>query len=122
MNVVHDWRTINAIEDGCGGDIYKVADIQNCPLKNLELAMCIFPPGEVSKMHHHESIEEIYFILSGIGVIELDEQSYEVTEGMAVTIARGVKHRLRNTHPTQELRFLSVNSPEWLASDMIFDT
>ena len=114
-----NWKDLNKIEDGCGGVIYKILDVDNSGLKNVEIAMCIFPPGEVAKLHYHEKMEEIYFIIEGEGMIELDGKWHSVKAEDSVSIPIGVKHRMKNVHNDKSLRFLSINSPEWQATDMI---
>jgi len=44
-------------------------------------------------LHLHRHTEEIYYILSGEGVIELDGVEHALTPGTTVHIPPGVKHR-----------------------------
>lgn len=44
-------------------------------------------------LHFHRRTTELYYILSGHGVIELDGEQHEATPGTAVHIPPGVKHR-----------------------------
>ncbi|MCL4477409.1 MAG: cupin domain-containing protein [Nitrospirae bacterium] len=119
MKRIINWKSLNQIEDGCGGIIYKVLDTENSGLKNVEIAMCIFAPGEIAKLHYHERLEEIYFIIEGEGEIELNGKWFPVQAEESIPIPVGVKHRLKNTSVDNPLRFLSINSPEWQVSDMI---
>jgi len=121
MSIVINWRETRLLEDGCGGSIYKVVDTDNSALIDLEMAMCTFAPSEVSMRHHHNRIEEIYFFLEGDAEIRIDETWKTVGSDDAVAIPRGVSHQIRNKSPTNNLRFLSVNSPRWLSEDMIID-
>ena len=43
--------------------------------------------------HFHRHTEEVYYILSGHGTIELDGATHEVRPGLAIRIPPGVKHR-----------------------------
>jgi len=43
--------------------------------------------------HCHGRTEEIYYVLSGQGTMELDGETHELTPGTAVHIPPGVKHR-----------------------------
>lgn len=79
------------------------------------MAMCIFAPSELSVCHHHDRIEEIYFILEGEGEILIGEEWHNVKHGDAIAIPIGVRHQIKNVSNEKELRFLSINSPEWLA-------
>jgi mannose-6-phosphate isomerase-like protein (cupin superfamily) len=121
LGSIFNWREIRILEDGCGGSIYKVVDQDNSNLKNLEMAMCIFTPGEMARLHHHAIMEEIYFIIEGTGRIEIESKWYPINPEDAIAIPVGVMHRIHNTSMSENLRFISVNSPEWQESDMIFD-
>ena len=114
-----NWRKLNRIEDGCGGEIYKILDIDNSGLSAVEIAMCVFAPGEVAKLHYHKFMEEIYFVVEGEGEIELNGTWHKIASEDAVAIPVNAKHRMRNTSKTKVLRFLSINSPHWQAQDMI---
>lgn len=119
MGKVINWKDLNRIEDGCGGVVYKILDNENSGLKNIEIAMCIFSPGEVANLHYHEKMEEIYFIIEGEGMIEIDGKWHPIKTEDSVAIPIGVRHRVKNINNDQPLRFLSSNSPEWQAMDMI---
>jgi mannose-6-phosphate isomerase-like protein (cupin superfamily) len=70
-------------------------------------------------IHYHEKIEEVYFIVEGEGSIELDGTWYPVKTDDAIAIPIGVKHRMKNVSKNNVLKFVSINSPEWQASDML---
>jgi len=119
MRNLVNWEDLNKIEDGCGGVIYKILDVENSELKNVELAMCIFSPGEVANLHYHKNMEEIYFIIEGEGEIEINGQWCRVKAKDSIAIPKGIKHRMKNTSKNYPLKFLSINSPAWQISDMI---
>ena len=48
---------------------------------------------ERGELHYHKRTEEIYYILSGRGVIELDGKEHELRPGTAIRIPPGVRHR-----------------------------
>jgi mannose-6-phosphate isomerase-like protein (cupin superfamily) len=116
---IANWKDIDTIEDGCGGTIYKILNIENSDLSRIEIVMCLFPPGEVAHLHYHKVMEEIYFIIEGDGEIELDGKWHTVQPEDSVAIPPNMKHRMRNVSTDKTLRFLSVNSPEWRQNDMI---
>ena len=47
-----------------------------------------------SVRHYHRNCSEVYYILSGNGRMELNEEVVEVSPGTVVTIERGTRHRL----------------------------
>lgn len=118
MAIVVNWKDLRVIEDGCGGQIFKVLDSDNSRL-GLEVAMCIFQPGETALLHYHKVMEEIYFVLEGSGEVELDGKWYAVGPEDAIAVPINTKHRMRNTSKTNSLRFLSLNAPGWQQEDMI---
>ena len=117
--MIINWKNQNIIEDGCGGSIYKILDVDNSRLKSVEIAMCVFSPGEIADLHYHEVMEEIYFFIEGEGEIELDGIWHKVKVEDAVAIPVRTKHRIRNSSTESRLRFLSINSPSWTEDDMI---
>jgi len=119
MEYIVNWKSLNRIEDGCGGVIYKILDVENSGLKNVEVAMCIFAPGETARLHFHKEMEEIYFIIDGEGLIELDGAWQRIKAEDCISIPIGVKHRIKNTDADKNLKFLSINSPKWRVSDMV---
>jgi len=117
--MIVNWRDKRIIEDGCGGVVYKILDIDNSGLKNVELAMCVFAPKEKAVLHYHKKMEEIYFIVDGEAEIELDNRRYELKNEDSIAVPIGVKHRICNASSRNPLRFLSINSPSWQEDDMI---
>jgi mannose-6-phosphate isomerase-like protein (cupin superfamily) len=55
----------------------------------------IYAGGEVP--HHAHSQEEVYFIVSGHGTMELDGEETQVEAGSYAAIRPGQSHSLRNT-------------------------
>jgi mannose-6-phosphate isomerase-like protein (cupin superfamily) len=54
------------------------------------------PPGGLSGEHRHTRTEEIYFILSGSGLMTLDDESHRVGPGHLILTGLGTRHSLRN--------------------------
>lgn len=119
MANVINWQDNKVLEDGCGGLIYKVIDVENSHVRNVEIAMCIFNPDEMADLHYHDIMEEIYFFIEGEGEIELNGKWHKVKAEDSVAIPVKTKHRIHNTSKDKPLRFLSINSPHWRETDMI---
>ena len=115
-----NWKELNTIEDGCGGVIYKMLSTDSSGLQSVEVAMCIFAPCEVSMLHYHNQMEEIYYIIEGEGEIEVNNITHKVVAEDSISIPLQAKHRIKNISETNTLRFLSINAPSWIESDMIF--
>lgn len=54
------------------------------------------PPGGISGEHVHTRTEELYFIISGNGIMLLDGQEYPVQGGDLILNGLGTRHGLRN--------------------------
>lgn len=46
-----------------------------------------------SKKHYHEKTTEFYYVLSGKGILELNEDTIPLKEGTVIMIKPGVLHR-----------------------------
>ena len=57
----------------------------------------ILPPGVSIGNHRHDTDEEYYYILSGKGVMTLDQERVEVTGGDITAVYPGGVHGLENT-------------------------
>jgi mannose-6-phosphate isomerase-like protein (cupin superfamily) len=58
----------------------------------------------------HTGYDEIYYVLSGIGIVTLDGKSYPLRPGSVVVIPAGVRHSLEATEG-EELEFVIFGSP-----------
>ena len=84
-----------------GGEVVKQDDrytvIDNKALNNLILSSTCLNPGKATSGHNHAGQEEVYFFHSGSGVMQLDDEKFEVKAGDVVLIKDGVFHRVENT-------------------------
>ena len=69
----------------------------------------IINPGTAVEPHQHESVEHVYFILSGVGIVRIGNEEKEVREGDAVYLPPRVPHTMKNTG-TYPLRFLAIGA------------
>lgn len=65
------------------------------------------PPGGISGEHVHSRTEELYFIVSGTGIISLDGKEHPVKAGDVILSGLGTRHGLRNVGPN-ELHWLVI--------------
>lgn len=77
----------------------------------VSLATARVEPGITTRWHTVEA-REIYYILSGKGQAEVGEDVMEVVPGQAVSIAEGVRQRIKNTGQ-EDLVFLCVCTPRF---------
>jgi mannose-6-phosphate isomerase-like protein (cupin superfamily) len=79
------------------------------------LAHAIVPPGQTS-IPHSLSTTEVYFILSGVGEMHIDDETQPVEPGDAIYIPPDAKQFIHN--PGQEpLVFICMVDPAWRKED-----
>jgi mannose-6-phosphate isomerase-like protein (cupin superfamily) len=84
--------------------------------RNQSLAEAVVPPGAITHLHKHLQSEEIYHVLSGIGLMTLGDEQFEIKEGDTVCIEPGTQHKVRNTGATL-LKILCASAPPYSHSD-----
>lgn len=65
-------------------------------------------PGESIQPHFHPDSEEIYYVLSGYGLMSIGEEKQEISRGDVVHIPPPAPHMLMNTGNVS-LRFVTVS-------------
>jgi len=65
--------------------------------------------GTSLEPHAHDSEEQIFFILGGVGVMKVGEEEAEVREGDAIYLPPRLAHSIKNTG-TYPLRFLAFGA------------
>ncbi|GAB4526045.1 MAG: hypothetical protein OHK0046_42480 [Anaerolineae bacterium] len=80
------------------------------------MAHCTLPVGGVTLAMHHQTVEELWYFLSGSGQVWRKDGSIETVEdvlpGIALSIPLGVHFQFRNTGD-EPLRFVLVTMPPW---------
>ncbi len=85
--------------------------------REQSLAEATLDTGQATERHYHRATEEIYFVLEGRGVIEVDGDRREIGPGEAVLIPPGSWHEIRALEP---LRFLCCCAPPYSHEDTFF--
>jgi len=88
----------------------------NHDVKNQSLAEATISGKQKTTEHFHKETEEIYFILSGNGIMFLDDLSFKVTKGDSILIKPGQRHCIENTE-NSDLRMLCCCSPAYQHKD-----
>ena len=80
----------------------------------------ILAPGVSIGLHKHTDDEEYYYIVSGTGVMTLDQERVEVKAGDITAVFPGGEHGLENTG-SEDLRIIVISvtpRPKKIASDI----
>ncbi|MBW4513845.1 MAG: cupin domain-containing protein [Timaviella obliquedivisa GSE-PSE-MK23-08B] len=79
------------------------------------LAHAIVPPGKVSILHALATTE-VYYILSGIGEMHINDETQTVEPGDAVYIPANAKQFIQNSG-AEPLVFICIVDPAWQKAD-----
>jgi len=101
-----------------GSTIRSLLDLSNAPVSHQSLAEATLPAGAATERHYHRLSEELYYLLEGTAIMEIDGRENPVTPGDAVLIPAGTWHQIRATTP---LRFLCCCAPPYDHGDTYFD-
>jgi mannose-6-phosphate isomerase-like protein (cupin superfamily) len=82
---------------------------QNSSTKNLSIQVSTIPRGSEQPIHAHDP-EQCYYIIKGIGLMMIEDETREVTPGDAVYIPSNKKHGIKNIGD-DALEYLTANSP-----------
>jgi mannose-6-phosphate isomerase-like protein (cupin superfamily) len=77
----------------------------------------VLPGKRLSLQLHHKRAEH-WFVLSGTGLVTLNDAAVPVGPGVAVDVDTGVSHRIENTG-TDELVFVEVQHGSYFGEDDI---
>jgi glycerol-3-phosphate cytidylyltransferase len=91
----------NVIKDN---EIYKVVD--NIDLKGLTVSTTALKPLKQTTGHSHEGIEEVYYFISGAGMMKLGDIEIPVSTASTVIIPDGKFHQVTNDSPEEDLIFI----------------
>mgnify|MGYP001055324465 CR=1 FL=1 len=101
-----DVTVVKAMHSGSGR-----AFVHNFFKDNLDLGIfihnTILELGSTIGFHKHEDSEEIYYVISGRGLMKVDDEEVEVGAGDAVLTKKGSSHGIRNIGNTN-LRLLVI--------------
>jgi mannose-6-phosphate isomerase-like protein (cupin superfamily) len=81
-----------------------------CGSKNLDYRISVYQPRAYAAPHRHRIQEQIYHILDGEGLVEIEGERTVVRRDDVIFIPPGVEHAIYNTGMT-DLRFIVVTSP-----------
>jgi quercetin dioxygenase-like cupin family protein len=101
-----------------GSTIRSILDATNAQVEKQSLAEASLPAGGETQRHYHKLSEEIYFMLEGEGVMEVDGEVREIGPGDAILIAPNAWHQVK---AVTDIRFLCCCAPVYSHEDTYFD-
>ncbi len=104
-----------------GSEIRELLAYRNSSIRNMSLAEARLVPSQSTQAHRHQKTEEIYFILEGTGLMQIEDELQFVREGDAIAIPPGTLHRITNTGG-DTLRFLCCCAPPYEHDDTVIES
>ena len=114
-----DVRNINAVEAFTtkdGSEIRELLAYRNSSIRLQSLAEARLSPSLSTTAHRHNRTEEIYYILEGAGLMQVDQEQRHVAPGDAIAILPGQLHQITNTGDAL-LKFLCCCAPPYEHDD-----
>ncbi len=106
MKIINE-KDVESIEDLCG------------PLKelymseNISLATVIVKARKEARLHIHPELEEVYYVMSGKGLMDVDDVIYNIKEGDTYAIEPiDAPHKAMNPYD-EDLKILVVCNPKF---------
>jgi mannose-6-phosphate isomerase-like protein (cupin superfamily) len=104
-----------------GSEIRELLAYRNSCIRNQSLAEARLKPGGSTTPHRHLKTEEIYYILEGLGSMQVGDEIQAVGPGDAIAIPPGSIHQITNRGTTL-LIFLCCCAPSYQHDDTILGT
>ncbi len=106
--------TLPSVHDAVAPDGSEVRILLSLP--GGSMAHFLLSPGQVSRAVRHRTVEEIWYILSGLGEMWLCDDAHEQTVGLAkgtcLTIPVGTRFQFRS-FGNESLAAVAVTMPPW---------
>ena len=94
-----------------GRSIFRILlDEESVGAKKFALLVNEFDPGLTSKAHKHDNEEHGFYIMSGTGIIRIEDERLEVSKGDAVFVPPGKMHDISSTGDAP-LKYIVIYSP-----------
>ena len=104
-----------------GSEIRELLAHRNSSIRHQSLAEARLPPGGATTPHYHRRTEEIYYVMEGLGSMQVGTEIRSVAPGDAIAIPPGALHQIRNTNASV-LRFLCCCAPAYEDEDTVLET
>ena len=115
---IHHIDGVHAFTTKDGSEIRELLAHRNSCIRNQSLAEARLPPGGRTAPHYHRRTEEIYYILSGEGLMQIAQQQIKVVAGDAIAIPPGEVHTIANAGK-ETLIFLCCCAPAYEHEDTV---
>ena len=74
----------------------KLQKVALCESERLLFDLYCLEPGQAQKVHAHDNLDKIYFVMSGTPTVQLGDEARPLRSGQAAYAPAGVPHGVRN--------------------------
>lgn len=78
--------------------------------QSLSVIEELMPPNTKEKKHYHSKSQQLFRILRGKAIFEIENEIFEVQNGEGIHISPNLKHRIRNDQ-NEALEFIVISEP-----------
>ena len=96
---------------------YLLASARTSDAEHLTTTLVEVEPGGLQRIHRHGP-EQVYFVLDGIGIMTVGDETQEVRRGDCILVPSDTPHGIRN-HGKQVLRYFSAAAPSFELGDLL---
>lgn len=79
--------------------------------KNSQLVLMSLKPKEEIGMEVHEENDQFFRFEKGEGKCIIDENEYDLKDGLAIVVPAGAQHNIINTSEIEDLKMYTIYSP-----------
>ncbi|MEM1229855.1 MAG: cupin domain-containing protein [Pseudomonadota bacterium] len=97
----------------------EIVSPRNSSAKSLSIAEIKIPVG-IEVVPHHHKMEEIYHVVSGSGLMMVEDRYQQIEAGDTVVIAPHQWHNIKN-NGDEELRLVVTCVPAWAPEHLKFE-
>lgn len=83
-----------------------------CGSKHFDFRVSIYQPRGYAAEHSHQNSEQIYYIISGTGLVTLGDEKFVVKPNDAIFIPIGIRHSISNSGFEDLVFVLATTPPE----------
>jgi quercetin dioxygenase-like cupin family protein len=83
---------------------------ESCGSSSIDYRISVYQPRAYVAPHKHRIQEQVYHVLEGEGLMELDGKKQVVRKDDVIFIPPGIEHAIYNTGMT-DIKFVVVTSP-----------
>jgi quercetin dioxygenase-like cupin family protein len=99
------------LPDHFGGALSKpLVRPENADTRRIDYRISMYQPMAYVKRHAHKVQEQVYHVLEGEGLMDIDNETHVVRKHDVIFLPPGIEHSIANSGLT-DLVFLVVTSP-----------